>query len=116
MSETMIPNYRYSVEVRDDKVNQSAGIGAKPKVRFEASPEQSRSVSQAFAVACSWFYHIFRPLSEVVSGTGFLTLSVNVFDFAKLFLRCVTCLSSLRGIGFESSKSELNLILRPVLK
>ena len=26
MSETMIPNYRYSVEVRDDKVNQSTGI------------------------------------------------------------------------------------------
>lgn len=45
MSETMIPNYSYSVEVRDDKVNQSTGIGERPKVRFEASPEQSRSAS-----------------------------------------------------------------------
>jgi hypothetical protein len=45
MSETMIPNYRYSVEVRDDKVNQSAGIGARRKLTFEASSEQSRSAS-----------------------------------------------------------------------
>jgi hypothetical protein len=41
----MIPNYRYSVEVRDDKVNQSAGIGARRKLTFEASSEQSRSAS-----------------------------------------------------------------------
>jgi hypothetical protein len=45
MSETMIANCRYSVEVKDDIVNQSAGIGVRPKVRFEDNPEQSRSAS-----------------------------------------------------------------------
>ena len=33
MSETMIPNYRYSVEVRDDKVNQSAGYTYRGKTK-----------------------------------------------------------------------------------
>ena len=45
MSETMVANCRYSVEVKDDIVNQSAGIGVRPKVRFEDNPEQSRSAS-----------------------------------------------------------------------
>ena len=49
----------------------------------------------------------------MVSGMGFLPLSVNVFDFAKLFLRYVTRSSSLRCIGFGSSKSELQLVLYP---
>lgn len=45
MSKTMILNNRHSVEVRYDKVNQSTGIGARSNVRFETSPEQSRSAS-----------------------------------------------------------------------
>jgi hypothetical protein len=61
MSETMIPNYRYSVEVRDDKVNQSAGIGARPKVRFETTPEQSRSVSPEFFRYENKRYSLYKP-------------------------------------------------------
>jgi hypothetical protein len=57
---------------------------------------------------------IFLDLcTGVVSETGFISLSVNIFDFAKLFRRCMTFLSSLRGIGFGSSKLELQLGLYP---
>ena len=36
---------------------------------------------------------IFLDLcTEMLSGTGLLTFSVNVFDFTKLFLRCVILL------------------------
>ena len=31
ISETMIPNYRYSVDFRDDQVNQYAGMGQDQK-------------------------------------------------------------------------------------
>jgi len=55
----------------------------------------------ALVVVCSWFYHIFRFLYRNVFGMGLLTLSVNVFDFTKIFLR------------FEAQNQNHNLVYIP---
>ena len=52
--------------------------------------------------------------TEMLSDTGLLTLSVNVFDFTKLFLRCVILLLTfLKAMSVEAQNQNYILVYIP---